>query len=151
MPRIRHENLSLAACWIALLACLVCVDATLLLNCDTGWLSYAGRAMTQGKKIYTDLAETNPPLIIYIHYLTSILSHTAANDFLFYKIFISVLIIISFWLSDRLLVDSGKYNSPSLTLLRMGLLCSLVLIATNFMVFGEREHIFIITFGAVVD
>src|SRR3954452_11397596 len=71
----------------ALLAAASLLFATLLLaefrrplNSDSAWLLYVARRVVQGDRLYIDLIEINPPLIVWLQIPVVALAHAVGSS-----------------------------------------------------------------------
>lgn len=107
---------------------------------DNSWLLYASGEFLKGSKLYVNLAEVNPPLIIYIYSVPVALAELFSVQirYIFYA-YVIVLAAISSSFVYRLAADQAVLNRGFLLLLLA--IALLVLPRENF---GQREHFMVI-------
>lgn len=113
---------------------------TRYLNHDVGWLLEVATSMMEGKRLYTDLIEVNPPLIIYILTVPVILSEwlDIASIVMFrivMLLFIGAWGLITCYLSRRYL--SSRHIALPFILSTLFLYFNTVIIPGDF---GQREQ-----------
>ncbi len=112
-------------------------------NCDIGWLIYAAKAASNGKSLYKDLFEINPPLIFTLHYLSNFIADVTGSDYLLtFNAFILVLMLLVFALTLKLISPLLKNDAQKIILVS-GLFIYTILLPLNRAIFGEREHLFV--------
>lgn len=111
---------------------------------DTGWLIYAARKVWEGKTLYVDLAETNPPLIIWYNMLAVMLSPGAQSDIYVYHMLTLACISLSVWASFRIAKKSGYINYRTGLYLIAGILAMLIVMSNDEWIFAQREYLFIV-------
>lgn len=113
------------------------------INVDSRWILYASNEILNGKTLYTDIVEVNPPLIFIYATLPILLSNIFNTDYInMFVIFCSILVVISLCLSYLIL---NKLENINETRLRFYLYSILFLLTINVAYeFGEREHLLII-------
>ncbi len=121
-----------------LFACLaLCVGVRFMhiLDVDHTWLLIAADRWLNGDRLYVDIMETNPPLIVYFNALIVLLSTlTGLLSYDIYLIVCALLICLSTYLA------SHYAEHPS----RWVVISSLVLVLLCGRDFGQREHLFIL-------
>jgi hypothetical protein len=108
---------------------------------DLAWLLYAASRAMDGARLYVDVVEINPPLILYIHLLTEWISRGLGIwNATAYRASMLVCVGVSLLLSARLV---WKLIGADRGLVRYHMLLSLgfVLVALPAFDFGEREHL----------
>jgi hypothetical protein len=111
-----------------------------ILRPDVAFLLYAADRVLHGARLYRDVVEINPPLIVGLNLPPVLLAHLLhLQPALPYRIGVVLLAGASLWATNRLLVTL----IPGATAVRRGLvLCStLVLLPMAAVDFGEREHL----------
>jgi hypothetical protein len=108
---------------------------------DTAWLLYVAGRVTQGARLYVDLVDVNPPLVVWLD-IPVVLGARALGipDLTAYRIFVLLVVLGSVaacgWLLRRfLLADAPERRRVVLLLL---LFAALPLSRADF---GEREHL----------
>jgi hypothetical protein len=106
---------------------------------DVAWLLYVARKWLAGQRLYEDLIEVNPPLIIWIYALPSLLAgwlHVAPK--LIAVPFFAALVLAASWCSAVLLRGRGPlFGNPVPVFVVIGIIM-LVLPGVEF---GQREHL----------
>jgi hypothetical protein len=109
---------------------------------DTAWLLYASDHMLRGARLYVDLIETNPPLILWLDALPVLTGRLlgVASGVVFTAMTLALALGSALWCA-RLLRDL----LPDAPLLRrcLILLILMVLVPLARQDFGEREHLFL--------
>ncbi|MBN9083432.1 MAG: hypothetical protein BGP04_14470 [Rhizobiales bacterium 62-17] len=147
-PFIRHErgvrvSVGLYLGWVLILMLIgiaIWIRALLPMNTDTSWLISASEMLLDGKKLYVDIGETNPPASVWLYAPLVMLArflHVRPEPVVISYLF--GLLAISFVLSGLILSRAGwlsRYN---------GFLLAAVFIALFAVLpgdtFSEREHI----------
>jgi hypothetical protein len=111
---------------------------------DTGWLLFAAREALQGKAIYTELAETNPPLILWYKMLAVSLSPEPVSDIAVFIILVMAVSVISIGASCLIVKKSGVLTARQLWLFAAVLSAIALPLAVHEMVFAQREHLVIL-------
>ncbi len=112
------------------------------LNVDSLWTIYVSEQMLQGKTLYKDLIEVNPPLkFIYTLIPVYIANIFSISKIFCFVLFISILIVTSTLISYKVI----KYTDFEERKKRY-ILLSIILILTiiSLTEYGEKEHLFII-------
>ncbi len=110
----------------------------LIPNPDNAWLLYAAGRLAAGQKLYIDILETNPPLIVWLNLLPLYLGRLlSVNPLIMLPILVSALALYSLFLCSRILRDY-KFQSEFIIYIAFGFF----ILST--MIYGQREHIFII-------
>jgi hypothetical protein len=110
-------------------------------NNDNGWLLYAAERVARGDRLYVDLLEINPPLIVWLNLPIVWLAHVlGAEAVTVFRGSVLLAILGSACITDRLLRDAfpdlGRWAPLGLGLL--------VLLAIPVTWFGQREHLLLI-------
>jgi hypothetical protein len=111
------------------------------LNGDSAWLLHAARRIVDGARLYTDVVEVNPPLIVWLNVIVVAVAHLLrSSEIMTYRLFVWGLIGLALWLSDRML---ASLREPDDSRYRRGLLLgsALILLALPGPYFGQREHL----------
>lgn len=134
------DVLSLAVLASALILVLTTAMASPLKD-DVAWLLYVARRWLAGEHLYTDLVEVNPPLIVWIYAIPSLISSTlgispraASTPF-----FAAIVLGCAGW-TARLLTGEGGVFSRRLPV--FSVLGTLLLVLPG-VEFGQREHLLI--------
>ena len=112
------------------------------LNVDSTWILYVASQITEGKTLYTDVSEVNPPLIFI--YSTSAIYLSKIFDFTYsqsYIILVSILIGISSYLSF-LILESTKKSKKHITYYLYVIIFILTIVIIKD--YGQREHLLVI-------
>jgi len=113
------------------------------LNEDSVWIIYSTQNMLHGATLYTDIVETNPPLIFLLNtiplFFAKLMTISITHS---YIIFVFLLICISLYLSNIIFKANSNISTSQRYLLQTALLVSLSILPSGD--FGEREHLFII-------
>lgn len=115
-------------------------ELALRLNYDVGWLITVAEQTLDGRRLYTDIVEINPPLIVW---LTQVPVRAARlfgiDSILAFRIFVFAMIAVSVGLMRRPARQVlGKNHSNFL------LLIAVALVPLTWKYFGEREHLAVI-------
>ncbi|MGH7528433.1 MAG: hypothetical protein ACREMX_17205, partial [Gemmatimonadales bacterium] len=108
---------------------------------DTAWLLYAAERWLDGARLYVDLVEVNPPLIIWLNAIPVLVARALAiSPLLVYRLLVVALVLGSVLASARLL---RRILGPEETALRRYLTLLLLFAALTLarQDFGEREHL----------
>ena len=111
---------------------------------DVAWFFYLADRMLDGERLYRDVVEVNPPLIVWLNLPVAALGRAAAVPMeLVYGAALLGLIGVSLALAGRLLPDEGPWPAPGArhAALLLGLVVLLPLAGKDF---GEREHLLLI-------
>ena len=111
------------------------------LNGDSAWLLHAAGRIADGARLYTDVVEVNPPLIVWLNVIVfAVANLLRASEITTYRVFVWGLIGLSLWLSDRMLASLREHDDSRY---RRGLLlgAALILLALPGPYFGQREHL----------
>lgn len=137
----RYHAPSVAACMM-LLAALGFVLATAILSPlkdDVAWLLYVARKWLGGQRLYEDLVEVNPPLIIWIYAIPAWISqHFNWEPKLVAIPFFAALVLASAWWTACLL--HGRAALFAHRLPSFAVIGTLLLLLPG-VEFGQREHL----------
>lgn len=111
------------------------------INHDVGWFLYIAGEALSGKKLYTDIIEVNPPLIVYAFVALKYFSQlTGIRDLVVFQYAVFFIALISIFLSYRILSfdikNSNRIYIPSLCFLLLYLFTT-----RNGLMFGQREQL----------
>jgi hypothetical protein len=125
---------------LLLLGIAVWIRFLLPMNTDTSWLMTVADMVLDGKKLYVDVSETNPPASIWI-YLPAValahLSNMAAEPFVIAWIF--GLAAMSLGLSARILTATDWFERYDRLILLSFAIAVFTILPGN--TFSEREHV----------
>jgi hypothetical protein len=111
------------------------------LNGDSAWLLHAAGRVAGGARLYTDVVEVNPPLIVWLNVIVVAVARLLrASEITTYRVFVWGLVGLALWFSDRML---ASLREPDDSRYRRGLLlgAALILLALPGPYFGQREHL----------
>jgi hypothetical protein len=111
------------------------------LNGDSAWLLHAAGRVAGGARLYTDIVEINPPLIVWLNVVVVAVARLLhASEITTYRVFVWGLVGLALWLSDRMF---GSLREPDDSRYRRGLLlgAAVILLALPGPYFGQREHL----------
>lgn len=132
--------ISLAVLALAL-ALVLATAMTSPLKDDVAWLLYVARRWLAGERLYTDLVEVNPPLIVWLYALPSLVSSTfgisprAAS-----APFFAAIVLGGAWWTACLLAGRGALFERRLPV--FATIGTLLLVLPG-VEFGQREHLLI--------
>jgi hypothetical protein len=111
------------------------------LNADAAWLAYAADSVLRGRRLYTDILEINPPLIVWLN-LPAALMHriTGVSGPLAFRLFVLGVLGASILACVRL---SRQLRGPAIILRARLLTLSLLFVLLPLVagIFGQREHL----------
>jgi len=108
---------------------------------DTAWYLHLAGRLLDGSRLYADLVEVNPPLIVWLNLAPVWLSRTLGiSDVLLYRLGVIGLCLVSVWLCARVLKLVLREEETPLRRLIV-LLALFVLLPASRQDFGEREHL----------
>lgn len=111
---------------------------------DNAWLLLAARRFVEGERLYADLLETNPPLILWLDALPIRIANLfSISDTAAFIGCIIVLIAGSMTLSLRELRGHPVLGQPVPRMVFM-LACAWSMLLCGPLLFGEREHVWMI-------
>lgn len=133
-----------AAAILLLLAITALVLTTAIrspLKDDVAWLLYVARRWLEGQRLYEDLVEVNPPLIIWIYAVPAWVAATlgAAPKLVAAPFFALLLLGSAAWSAGLLRGRANVFTSPIPVFATIGI----VLMAVPGIEFGQREHLLI--------
>ena len=107
---------------------------------DTGFLLDAAGRVLDGSRLYVDVVEINPPLVVGLNALAVLCSKAlGASDIVVYRVGVAVMLLISLVLSTQWL---RRLMPGDIRLQRAGVLVlAFVLFALPRQDYGEREHL----------
>jgi len=113
------------------------------LGIDVRWLLFTAEGMLQGKTLYIDIMEVNPPLIVLLNTIPVYISNLQIfSEKVSFILFIILLINISIFLSYTVLKSIKDISLLSYRTTMISLIFALLIAPSGD--FGEREHLFII-------
>ncbi|MDX1578134.1 MAG: hypothetical protein R3266_06605 [Gemmatimonadota bacterium] len=113
------------------------------LNWDAAWYLEMASQLLDGRRLYVDLIDINPPLIVWISALpVGFAAATGLSGPTSFLYFVLALFGLSFWLSVRVLAAGWPDRSEVRRFLLVLLPAVLLLLPT--INFGEREHLLMI-------
>ena len=112
------------------------------INGDSAFLLYAADQMLHGARLYVDILEVNPPLIVWMSLVPAALARASGLDpILLYRLLATGLLTLSVIGTMRVLrslsADEGAVPETSVTILAI----TFVLFALPRLDWGEREHL----------
>jgi hypothetical protein len=118
----------------------VWMRATLPMNADASWLITATEFLLDGKKLYVDIGETNPPASLWLYVPVVVLARLIGlKPEVVVNAYIFAIMLGALALANRIIVRAGfgkNYNRA--VLLAVGLVLFAILPGDSF---SEREHI----------
>ncbi len=113
---------------------------------DKNWLLLAARRVFEGKRLYVDVFETNPPLIIWLYQLPVFLSHiTGVQDYYFLVLLVFGLVGLSLILCGKLVARHPQFTEDTYhQAIHTFLLAGILVFFVNTIYFADREHIFLV-------
>ena len=111
-----------------------------ILNHDVAWLLYAAGRVLAGDRLYVDVVETNPPLIVWLNFAPLLLANlTGITEILALRILVLLVVasslLLAAWALRRTLPDR-----PGGRLLILFVALFVLLPAAGYE-FGQREHL----------
>lgn len=137
--RVQRSNIAWLTLLLATLTLVLTTASLSPLKDDVAWLLYVTRKWLGGQRLYEDLVEVNPPLIIWLYALpTAMASWLDMPSKLIANPFFAALMLGSAWWSAELL-----HGRADIFARRIPAVCA---IATMLLVlpgveFGQREHL----------
>lgn len=113
------------------------------INHDAAWYLYGSSRVLDGARLYRDIIDINPPLIFYFNFPAVVAARVfQVDEVLAWRLFIACLLVLSLWLSQRLVYRIFPPPDARRHYLAVALLigCSLHL-GYNY---GQREHIMVL-------
>ena len=122
------------------------VQIILPAEADKGWLLYVARMVLQGRRLYADIIEVNPPLIIWFYEIPVWLSmHTSLKDFEWLGLIGVVLSLLSSGVCFLLMRLHPAFEGNRKEQFKFGLLILLIILFYNTQIyFFDRDHIFLV-------
>ena len=122
-----------------LLAALILAEFRRPLNSDSAWLLYLARRVLEGDRLYVELVEINPPLVVWLQLPVVFLARWLGVDpTVVFRVAVFMLIGVCLFLSAQLLRTVTPRTSERRWIL---LAIVLVLLGWTRAHFGQREHI----------
>lgn len=115
----------------------------LIPNPDSSWLIYAAGRMLDGQKLYVDILETNPPLILWLSALPVVLGkwlHT--SPFMVFPVLVTLLNIVSLWLVAGIMRGQEFFKEKTVFCLVMFYIAFAFFLFSP-AVYGQRELLFV--------
>ncbi len=113
------------------------------LNWDAAWYLEMASQFLEGRRLYVDLVDINPPLIVWLSTIpVGIAGMTGLSGPVSFLLFVLALFGLSFWLSVRVLA-AGWTDRPEVRRFLLLLLPAVLLLLPTIN-FGEREHLLMI-------
>ena len=142
-PRLDADAASVIAMAV-LLASLVLVLATAMsspLKDDVAWLLYVARKWLGGGRLYVDIVEVNPPLIVWIYAVPAMLSEWlgVSPKAVSAPFFAALLLGCAWWTADLL---HGRATLFARRLPVFGAIGTVLLLLPG-VEFGQREHLLV--------
>ena len=110
---------------------------------DKGWLLLAAKMVMQGRHLYRDVVEVNPPLILWLYTIPVMLSAHFASDANWLAILGLAAVALSVALCNRLLARHPALDRAAIS--GFGLLLALLFVAfTPPNYFFDREHMLLV-------
>jgi hypothetical protein len=115
----------------------------LIPNPDNSWLIYAAGRMLEGQKLYVDILETNPPLIVWLNALPVLLGKLLhISPFIAFPFLVTLLNIASLWLVASIMRGQEFFKEkPAFCLVLLYIAFAFFLFSPA--VYGQRELLFI--------
>ena len=125
------------------LALVLTITMRMPLKDDVAWLLYVGRKWMDGKQLYVDLIEVNPPLIIWISAVPATLARWLVIEprAVAMPFFASLILACAWWASGLLRALGPLYRDRMAVFAVLGTV--LLLVPGNEL--GQREHLLIAT------
>lgn len=113
-------------------------------NPDTSWLIYAAGRVIDGEKLYIDIMETNPPLIIWISMLPVILARALdVPPLILFPLLIALLSLFSLWLTTGLM-RNDTFLSQKRVFYPLVLYIAFGFFLLTPAIYGQREMLLIV-------
>jgi hypothetical protein len=110
---------------------------------DMAFLLYAAERVLDGARLYVDVVEINPPLIVALNIPAVLLARfIGASDILVYRALMVLVLLGSLWFSDRVLRPLLGECEDALRY-RFGLILAFALFLAPGNDFGQREHLLV--------
>lgn len=108
---------------------------------DTAWSLYVAERLLRGSRLYVDVIEVNPPLVVWLNLVPAWLGAAlGVSDVLLYRLGVIALCLLSVWLCGRVLRLDFQDHDPAFRRLIV-LLVLFALLPASREDFGEREHL----------
>jgi len=121
------------------------------LNGDAASCLYTARRLVRGERLYVDIAEINPPLVVWLNVPLVLLGRVAkVSDVTLFRLAVLAMAMGVCWVSDRLL---RQILTADESLTRRALLLTLLIVLVTVPAggfFGEREHLVLALFVLAV-
>ena len=111
---------------------------------DVAWLLYVAREVLGGARLYVDLVEVNPPLIVWLNLIPAALARALGlPDVQVYRLLVLLAALVSFLLCLAVL---GRMREPGRPAARrlVAILVAVALVPLAGPDFGEREHLLLV-------
>jgi len=134
-----------ALIWLGLLTCLLVEIAChpLVINHDCAYIVQGAQMMLEGKRLYIDFVDSNPPLAFYLSAVPVLLaSALSIGKILAFSLCVFLLVAWSTWMVRRILGQRKGRVDPSDVELVAVFWVLLSLYVWNAGDFGQREHLF---------
>lgn len=144
---------------VALLACLALVREVyffpmldLIPNPDSAWLIYAAKRWLGGERLYVDILETNPPLIIWLSAIPVFLSENlGVSAFTLASLLVAAASLVSIFLVAKIAAKSELFKPQFLRTALILYTATAFFICTP-AIYGQRELLFVIlVFPYLID
>ncbi len=111
---------------------------------DIAWLLYVARRWMQGRELYIDVVEVNPPLIIWISAVPLQIARWLSVDtrFVVMPVFVAAVLASAWWTARLLPARGGIFAEPLPAFAAIGT-ALLILPAADL---GQREHLLVAAF-----
>ncbi len=108
---------------------------------DTAWSLHVAERLLHGSRLYVDVIEVNPPLVIWLNLIPAWLGAVlGASEVTLYRLGVIALCLLSAWLCGRVLRLVLQDHDPTFRRLIL-LLVLFALLPASREDFGEREHL----------
>lgn len=112
---------------------------------DVTWLTWCAEQVLSGKKLYIDVLESNPPLIIWLYIPAVFLAKLfSADAFFAVRLETFFLSAISIFICSILIKKSDIFSDRRRNFFITITAGALLLLPSNPLMFAQREHLFII-------
>lgn len=152
MPSPPSSSSPAPAVWLSLLlvfALALLLRYVLQLNLDVSWGITMAEHILDGKRLYVDIIETNPPFVVFLYLPAVALARLLSlRPEIVFDTMLFALCGCSLWLSGRILRSAPLPGVPDRGLLAVVFAAALVILPAQ--IFGEREHIAIVLFLLVL-
>jgi hypothetical protein len=133
-------RLAALTCLAAALALMLTTTLRVPIKDDIAWLFYVSEQWLAGRRLYVDLVEVNPPLIVWLYAIPVRLAQLLglAPRFVAMPAFAALILACAWW-TVRLLNQAGRIVDTGIAFAVIG--CVLLLIPGG--EFGQREHLLV--------